>query len=272
MKSTLQRIQEIKKTGYNLDLGESINAIFENYKKIALLAGAVFLLVGVVATFIVGGAAALIIGVGTLTQTLTDYSTGVVTSTALIANLVASIIGAGLFAPVTAGIMQMAHNAEINEDFDFGTAFMHFKTKYFKDLFFAAIIIALVGSGLSTVIELLKISNPDSGMIIGGAIVGGLISILVSLFTLLTIPLIIFGNLNAMDAIKSSITLVSKNVWIIVLLAILVIIFVFLGLIALCIGIIFTFPAVYSMQYVIYKSALPIEETSELDQIGENRF
>ncbi len=272
MKSTLQRIEEIKRTGYNLDLGEAINAVFGNYKKIALLAGAVILLVGVAAIFVIGGAAALIIGVGTLTQSLTDYGSGIVTSTALVANLIASVIGAGLFAPVAAGIIQMAHNAEINEDFDFGTAFMHYKTKYFKELFFGAIIITLAGSGLSTVIELVKLSNPGGSMVIAGAVAGFLISILVTLFTLVTIPLIIFGDLKAVDAIKSSFVLVSKNFWIILLLALIVIVFVFLGIIALCIGIIFTLPALYSMQYVIYKAALPIDETSELDEIGDTRF
>ena len=32
MKSTLQRLEEIKRNGYRLDLGEAINDIFENYK------------------------------------------------------------------------------------------------------------------------------------------------------------------------------------------------------------------------------------------------
>ena len=271
-KSTLQRIEEIKRTGYNLDLGEAINSVFGNYKKIALLAGAVILLVGIVALVVIGGAAAIIVGVAALTESLTEYGSGVVTSTALIANLIGSVIGAGLFAPVAAGIIQMAHNAEINEDFDFGTAFMHYKTKYFKELFFSAIIITLAGSGLSTGLELLKLSDPTGSFVIAGTVIGAVISILVSLFTLVTIPLIIFGDLKAIDAIKSSFVLVSKNFWIILLLAIIVIVFIFLGIIALCIGIIFTLPAMYSLQYVIYKTALPIDETNELDEIGSSRF
>ena len=270
MKSTLQRLEEIKRAGYNLDLGDAINETFENYKKIALLGGAVLLLVFVVAIVIFGGLAAVFVGIATLTETLTELGQGVqLSSTALLVNLVASIIGAGLFAPISAGLIQMAHNAATNEDFDFGTAFTHYKSVYFKELFLSAAIITLVGSGLSTLIQFASLNNPG-GLLIVGTIVGWFISILVPIFTLLTIPLIIFGKLTAMDAIKGSFTLVSKNFWIILLLVITFGIFAMLGFIAICIGIIFTIPVYYSMQYVIYKKAMPIEETNELDEIGRS--
>ena len=272
MKSTLQRLEEIKRNGYRLDLGETINEIFANYKNIALLGGAVILLVFIAAIVIFGGAAALIIGIGSFTQIITDYSEGIVTQTALITNLIFSTIGAGLFAPIVAGLIQMAHNSSINEDFDFGTAFMHFKSTHFKELFLSAALIALIGSGLSTVIEFGKLNNPEGNFFMVGSLIGGIISVAVQVFTLLTVPLIIFGNLNAIDAIKGSFVLVSKHFWLILLLTIIMGIFVGLGLIALCIGIFFTIPAMYSMQYIIYKSAMPIDETNELDEIGENRF
>lgn len=272
MKSTLQRLEEIKRTGYKLDLGEAINDIFNNYKKIALLGGAVILLTVIVAIIIFGGAAAVIFGAGEFTQTLTDYSAGIVTQTALIANFVASVVLAGLFAPIVAGLIQMAHNAAINEEFDFGTAFMHFSSKHFKELFLGAAIIALVGSGLTTGIEFLKLSSGDMSFTLVGTIIGGLISGLVTMFTLMMIPLIIFGNLNALDAIRGSFILVSKNFWIILLLVIIVGIGIAVGIFAICIGILFTYPAWYSMQYIIYTKALPIEEADQLDEIGKNYF
>ena len=273
MKSTLQRLEEIKRTGYKLDLGEAINDIFNNYKKIALLGGAVILLTAIVAIIIFGGAAAVIFGAGEFTQTLTDYSEGIVTQTALIANFVASVVLAGLFTPIVAGLIQMAHNAAINEEFDFGTAFMHFSSKHFKELFLGAAIIALVGSGLTTGIEFLKLNSIDDLFLtVGGTIITSLISGLLTLFTLLMIPLIIFGDLNALDAIKGSFILVSKNFWIILLLVIIVSIGIAVGLFAICIGILFTYPAWYSMQYIIYTKALPIEEADQLDEIGKNYF
>ena len=272
MNTTEKRLEEIKRNGYRLDLGEAINETFENYKKIALLSGAVLLLVAVVASVVFGGLAAVFLGMAALTETFTDLSQGIPLSTsAMLINLVVSIIGYGLFAPITAGIIQMAHNASINEDFDFSTAFMHFKTTHFKELFLAAAIVTLLGSGFSTLIQIISLNNPE-GFLMAGTIIGSVISILVPIFTLVMIPLIIFGKLQAFDAIKGSFVVVSKNFWVILLLVIVFAIFAMLGLIALCIGIIFTIPVYYSMQYVIYKSALPIEETSELDQIGENRF
>ena len=72
MNSTLQRLQEIKKTSYRLDLGDAINDIFANYKNIALLGGAVIILVSIVALVIFGGTATLFFGINELTQTLTD--------------------------------------------------------------------------------------------------------------------------------------------------------------------------------------------------------
>ena len=272
MKSTLQRIEEIKRTGYNLDLGDTINSTFENYKKIALLAGAVILLVGIAAIVIIGGFTAIFYGVSAATETFTEISTGTLSSTGFIINLVVSIIGAGLFAPITAGIMQMAHNAAINEDFDFSTAFMHYKTSYFKELFFAAAIITLVGSGFSTLSQLINIQYPEANFVVAGTFISGLISAIVQIFTLLTIPLIIFGNLSAVDAIKGSFVLVAKNFWTILLLVLVAGIFIMLGLVAICIGIIFTFPVVYSLQYIIYKAALPIDEVDELQEIGQNFY
>lgn len=272
MKTTLQRLEEIKRTGYKLDLGEAINDIFNNYKNIALLGGAVILLIGIVSAIIFGGAAALIFGLGEFTQTITDYRDGLVTQTALIANFIGTVVISGLMAPVTAGLLQMAHNSANNEEFDFGTAFMHYSSKHFKELFLGAAIVALVGSGLSTGIELLKLNSLDLTVILLGSIGGSVISGLVALFTLLMIPLIIFGNLNAIDAIKGSFILVSKNFWIILLLAIIVFIGIMFGLLAICIGILFTAPAWYSFQYIIYTKALPIEEVDQLDEIGKNYF
>lgn len=272
MKSTLQRLEEIKRTGYRLDLGEVINDTFANYKNIALLGGAVLLLVGIVSLIIFGGAAALIFGVGEFTQTITDYSTGMVTQTALIANFVGSVVIGGLTAPVIAGLIQMAHNSAVNEQFDFGTAFMHYSSKHFKELFLGAAIIALIGTGLTTGIEFIKLNSADSSFLILGTVITSLISALVQIFTLLMIPLIIFGNLSAIDAIKGSFVLVSKNFWTILLLVIIVGIGIGLGLLAICIGILFTYPAWFSMQYIIYTKAMPIEKTNELDEIGKNFF
>lgn len=272
MKTTLQKLEEIKQSNYRLDLGEAINDIFNNYKNIALLGGTVILVVSLAALVIVGGIAAVFVGAASFTETITEYTEGTFTSSFLIINLIATVVAAGLFAPVTAGILQMAHNSATNEEFDFSTAFMHYKSVYFKEIFLAAVLITLISSGISTGIEIIKLSDPlsTSALILSG--VGGLLSGLISFFALLMVPLIIFGKLNAIDAIKGSFLLVYKKFWLILLLSIVYGIFAMLGLFGLCIGILFTYPVIYSLQYIIYTSALPIETNDELDEIGDQRF
>lgn len=273
MKTTLQRLEEIRSNGYRLDFGEAINETFDNYKKIALLAGAVILLFTIGVLVIFGGFAAVFVGVATLTTTLTDLGEGIpLTTTAIVVNLVVTTISYGFFAVIAAGIVQMAHNAAINEDFDFGTAFSHFKSEYFKELFMAGAIITLVGSGIGVLFQLTMAEElPTAFAKIGSAIVG-LIPAIISVFTIIMIPLIIFGKLKAFEAINASFLVVSKNFWTILLLGIVFSIFAMLGFIALCIGVFFTLPVLYSMQYVIYRTALPINQTDELDEIGRNFY
>lgn len=273
MKSTLQRLEEIRRNGYRLELGEAINETFENYKKIALLAGAVILLFTIGLMIIFGGFAAIFVGVATLTTTLTELGQGIpLTATALVVNLVVSTITYGFLAVIAAGIMQMAHNASINEDFDFGTAFSHFKSEHFKELFMAGAIVTLIGSGIGVLFQIAIAEDALSTFAKVGSVVSGLLSGLITLFTLIMVPLIIFGKLKAFEAIKGSFLVVSKSFWTILLLSIVFSIFAMLGFIALCIGVFFTLPVLYSMQYVIYKTAMPIGQNDELDEIGKNFF
>jgi uncharacterized membrane protein len=85
---------------------------------------------------------------------------------------------------------------------------------------------------------------------------GLIISLSLALLTFLTIPLIIFGNLKAIEAIQGSIIMVSKQPLIIAGLLIVATIFVMLGLIAFCVGIFFTMPIIYAMHYTIYASII----------------
>lgn len=272
MKSTLEQVQEIKKYGYHLDIGEVISQTFENYKKIALLSGAVILLLTIlffVAAAGIGGILGLAIS---FTDFLTEYSVGGFGTAGLLINLGVSVIVYALLAPVTAGLLQIAHNAEANRDFDFSTAFMHYKTKHFKHLFLATAIIILASSGINTVIQISHLYFFDAVLITILTIFSVIISITASILTFLTIPFIVFGNLEAMDAIKASIATVSKRFWMILFLMFLFGICVILGIFGLCIGIFFTIPIYISAQYIIYRNAIPMQENDELDEIGSSEY
>jgi hypothetical protein len=164
---------------------------------------------------------------------------------------------AGLTAPLGAGFFKMAHLAQTNKHFSVGTIFDYYKSASFKDLFLAASILAIINFAFVTGFQLL-----------GYPLVGNILSYIVAFFTLLVVPLIIFAEQTAMDAISNSIKLVLKQ-WLILLgLAIVSIIFVCLGFIGLCIGILFTFPFWYSFLYTTYNTILPIEVESEIEEIG----
>jgi hypothetical protein len=89
---------------------------------------------------------------------------------------------------------------------------------------------------------------------------GIIITYVIAIFTFLVIPLIIFGNLKAIEAIKGSCTIVAKQFFVILGLIIVSYIMALLGLIGFCIGIFFTLPFIYSMYYSIYKDSIGFDE------------
>ena len=85
---------------------------------------------------------------------------------------------------------------------------------------------------------------------------------------MLFIPLVVFGNQSYTDAIQNSIKLVGKQPFHIILLMVIAFIGCLLGLIALCIGILFTLPIFSAMIFAIYDNAVGIEEHDVLSEIG----
>ncbi len=269
MKSTAEKLIEIEEKGYPLDFGEVLNQAFENYKKIALLVGGIILVLIFVFTILVGSIGGLVFGISSLTSLLTDLKPTSSTSSTAILTLLVGVIGAALVAPLTAGLLKIARQAENNQEYSFATAFDYYKSHYLKEIFTATIIITLFSSGLESIFNILK-ENYASGNVKGILIfVSFVLNVSIGLLTLLTIPLIIFGNLSASTAIKGSITLVKKRFWTILLLLIVGFVGAFvIGIIALCIGIFFTLPFIYSLEYCIYSNAMSIEGINELDEIG----
>jgi uncharacterized membrane protein len=259
MRPTADRIEEIKNNGYQLDFGTVFNHAFENYKKIALYAGLMIFVFSVVICAILSAIAIAVFGLSTLTDFLKPENLKPenlsLTNTLLITGV--SILVSCLLSPFPAGLIKMADSAERDEEFHVSTVFAFYKSHYFKELFMATFVISILGSGLSTLFEHYGIG-----------FVGSLLNILISFFTLMSIPLIIFGNLKAVDAISSSIVVVSKQPLVLFALMLVSIIAAFVGLIGFCIGIFFTLPFMYSMYFAIYNSIIGFDSKSELDEIG----
>lgn len=268
MKATIEKIEQIREHGYKLDFGEVLEQTFVNYKKIILISTLVIFVFSCMIFGVILAISLAFAGIDSYSKILTGYQSGDISTTALIVQILVTVIASAIMAPLTAGLLKIAHLAHHNKEFTFSTAFDHYKSKYVKDIIVSTVIISFASQAIATIFNLLTLSNNDFSWLFSTIVT--VIGLLISLFTYLVIPMIIFGDLSAAEAIKSSITVVSKRFWIILALLIVSVICVFLGLFGFCLGILFTVPILFSLQYTIYRNAIGVEEIDEIDEIGFN--
>lgn len=242
MDTVKQRIEEIKANGLNLDFGTTFNHAFDIYKKIAINAGLIFMLLSFV--FCIFGAMFFGMGVFNLaafSEQMATYEMENFAPGSIVIYLIAVIACTAILTPLNAGLIKMAYNADANQPHSVSTAFEYYKAPYFSDLVVSGVVIGTVSTILNMLLEYM-----------GYPVIGAILGYLVTVFAVLTIPLIIFGNLKALEAIQSSIMIVLKNPLMILALMIVAALFACVGIIAFCIGILFTLPIVYAMYYSIY--------------------
>jgi MFS family permease len=262
MNSTLNQIEQIKKYGYTLDFSNVFNHAFENYKKIALYAGLILLILFIVFCFIGGLSFVLYYGAENLNKDFFEsFKDQQPSTTNLIIYTGAATLMSALFSPFAAGFLKMADSADKDEAFNVSTIFTYYRPHYFSHIFLATLLIGLTTGLISVLFNFLGIIIIDT-----------VLSVVISLFTSLTIPLIIFGGLQVSDAIKSSIIIVSKQPFIIVLLFIVAGIASMVGFIGCCIGVVFTIPFTYSITYAIYSAILNTDQPDSIDSIGQSDF
>lgn len=257
MKKINSNLKNALENGYSLDFGIIFEKTFENYKKIALLAGVTILLLVLLFLAFFGTIIGSLVGINSITESLIDFSIFNFGIEYVLLYVGIMVLLSALLSPIGAGFLKMAHLAENNQEFTIGTVFDYFKTAYFKELFFSTLLISVVNLGISTLLEYFGIP-----------ILGSIISYIIAFFTIFMVPLIIFCDLNAIEAIQSSIKLTLKQPLIIIGLAIIGFFVIMLGLIGFCIGIFFTLPFWYSLTYCIFNQAVPIDKTSEIEAIG----
>ncbi len=250
MMSRKDRIEEIKMNGYDLDFATVFNSAFENYKKIALYAGSMILVFMVVLFASIAGILISIYGLPTFMTILKPENLKAenLSETKSLIFIGSNIVFTSLTSPFFAGLIKMARCAKIDEEFHVSTVFEFYKAPYFKELFGATFLISM-----ASVLSSLALKNP------GNELISIIISIAITIFTLLTIPLIIFSDLKAIAAIKSSCIIVSKRPIVILGLMLMAFLGAIVGLIGCFIGVFFTIPFVYSMYYAIYESIIGFE-------------
>jgi hypothetical protein len=247
MNTNKDRIQELKKNGYPLTFETVFNLAFENYKKIAIYAGLLFLvssiLFGILAFIIV----AFTLGVGNFQELIKpeNLDPKKFSDEFLLIYITSITLFSCLISPFFAGFIKMAHCAEIDEEFHVATVFEYYKFSYFKELFLATLLISVLNTGISSILNTTGIP-----------MLGIMASLAISFLSILAIPLIIFSNFNAIEAINTSFSLVSKQPLILLGLMVIAYLLCLTGLFIFIIGLFFTLPFMYSMYYAIYNSII----------------
>lgn len=254
-----KNLLDIKQKKYNLDFGEVFNDSLENYKKVIWISGLALFLLIIVMIVITLAIFASVYGISSFVNTMTEISALALTPGYLLFSLAIGVVLSIAVSPLYAGVLQICHNAQTNKPFDLNTAFIHYKSSYLKQIAMSALLITLFSVIVSDLITLA-----------GFPFIGNLFNYFIQFITFFTIPFIIFGNLNATDSIQASISIVFKKFWLIFLLLLVAIILAMLGIIAICIGIFFTLPIIYTTQYAIYRKMIGVEEIDELEEIGKN--
>lgn len=243
--------------GYTLDIGTLIDESISTYKKTALISGVAVILLGILFFILYFAIIGIVFGFSNLANTFTELQTNEYSIQILLITTALSTITSALFAPITTGFIHANHLAKKNQEIGINVFFDFYKSKFFKDIFIAYFIIGLT---LGILNYLFVIIDMDYLSFVA--------QFLINLFSIFTLPLIIYGEQNYEKAIVKSAQLFLKQPISIFVALILAIIGVFLGIIALCIGIIFTLPYYYSMVYAIYNQAIGFEEKSVIDEIG----
>ena len=245
------KIEALKENGYQLEFEHVFNLTFENYKKIALYAGLMLFVFTILMSILVGVGIISYLGVTGFTEMMQpeNLQAEAMSETGKVILIIGAVVGVCLLSPFPAGLIKMANSAQKDEEFNVSTMFYYYRAPYFKELFVSAFIIGLFSSATSSAIGYLGVQYLEI-----------LTSTLIGFITMLAIPLIIFSDLKAVDAITSSIILVSKQP--LTLLGLFVVSYIasLIGFFGCCIGIFFTLPFMYSLYFAAYSEIVGFDE------------
>lgn len=240
------KTEETNQTNKSLDIGEVINDAFEIYKKTALMGGIAFIILMAILTFFGLVGLSYFINPENLQEAMRKFDPEKLSTNGKIIYFGGSILITVLISPFIAGMLKMADDASNNKEVNLSSIFYYVNSQYFLDILLATLIITTFSVGFSLFI---KINMPRTV----GLLISTIFSLLISILTFITVPFIIFKNLNYIEAIKISIQKIKQHFFVVLLLMLVAGIFVVVGFFAFCIGIFFTIPFAYAMQYSIYK-------------------
>ena len=254
MKPINTKIAHLVANGYELQFENVFNKAFENYKKIALYAGLAILVFGFISMVIAAIGLISFVGVEHLNaNTLKQLESKMLKQEYLGYQFIFVLAVNSIFSPISAGFLRMANAAQKDVEFKMRQFFSFYQWSYFKELFVATFVITLISTGLNSMLTYYKIP-----------LLGEIVSAVIGILTVLSIPLIIFGKQKAIGAIQASIRLTSSKFLTLFLLLFVAFLGSLVGLIGFCIGVLFTIPFNMSMQYAIYDSIIGFENNETI--------
>lgn len=237
-------IEDKINNGYSLEIGSIIDSSLEIFKKIVWTAGLGYFLVFsllIIFTLIAVNVFVDLDQLKEFTELMQDPTFLENHPDIMIYNGIAIVSLGIIFAPLNAGFLNLCRLAHLNKEFSISDLFKYYTNKKALDIILGTLLVSLLSFAFSVALELVNLK-----------LVSFVVSISISLFTTLFIPLIIFANQNFSQALSKSIKLVVKSPFTILGAMIIGGLFALIGLIALCIGMLFTLSFMSCIQYTIY--------------------
>jgi hypothetical protein len=246
MQTEKPKIEQTTSFKNKLDIGETINNAIEIYKKTVLTGGLGFLILFSILLFFAAVGLGFFINPEDLQETLKNFNPEKLSTKGQIIYFGSSILVNVLISPFIAGMLKMADDAHKNEEVSVSSIHFYINSPFFLDITLATFLITTTSVVSSVAIRMVLPGNI-------GLFISTIVSLSISILTIIAIPLIIFKNSNYLDALKNSLQAIGQNFFIVLLLLFVAGIFAMVGVFAFCIGLFFTIPFTYAMQYSIYK-------------------
>ncbi|MGH2665413.1 hypothetical protein [Flavobacterium sp.] len=239
-------MEELNKKRNSLEIGEVINNTLEIYKKTALQAGMAILSMYFVLVLLFFIGSNFFFKMEEIPELMKNFNPEKFSLNGRMIYLTIITVFLSLVAPFMAGIFKMFQDADHEEEIAFSSIFAYINSPKYIHIVLATATISVLSNGFNLFLKDF-FSEPF------GTLIGVVISLIVGILTYIAIPLILFKDFNFINAIKESSKQIGANLFSAIVLMIIAFVLSFIGIFAFCVGIFFTIPFLYAMQYSIYK-------------------
>ncbi len=267
MNAIKNRVDYLKENGYNFDISTIIEKAFEYWKKIILPTLLVSVIVA--AFFFLFYVLFLSQYFGGFDLFLEEFKNNPDDAMNMINNFdyisksgILNFIIMLIISPLLAGILLCIREADITGSTNATTVFKGYSGKYIGNILGYTIVLNIV----TTAITLgFSYWNPDAG-----GIFSLIFSVIIYALCIFALPLILFGEMNFLNAIFSSIGLSLKKFGMIFLLIIIGFFIIIIPSVITCgLGFLIFHSISTAITYSTYKEVVGFEEDSEVSEIGK---